>query len=187
MLGIWNIWIFFIPGFGIIQLAAMWANRKRGDPIEDPEAYEAHGKKLHAVSLVWLAALVLICLFTPLNSGAVFWTGLPLWMFGIIVNLVAIHSFAHSTAEVNTTGIYRYSRNPMYVGMFFLLLGISVMGWSTSVWSIALLGFTIVSLPYLHWTVLFEEAFLTRKYGDSYREYMNRTGRYVPLPRKLNT
>ncbi len=186
MLGIWNLWIFFIPGFGTIQLAAIWANRKRGEPIEDPEAYVTHGKKLPVISLIWLALLVLICFFTPLNSGLLFWIGLPLWLFGIVVNLVAIHSFAHTAAGVNTTGIYRYSRNPMYVGIFLLLLGICLMGWSTSVWSMALLGFFIVSIPYFHWTVLFEEAFLTRKYGDSYRGYMNRTGRYVSLHRKFN-
>jgi len=39
----------------------------------------------------------------------------------VVVNLIAVHSFAH-TKGANTVGIYRYSRNPMYVGTFHIFV-----------------------------------------------------------------
>jgi protein-S-isoprenylcysteine O-methyltransferase Ste14 len=178
MLGIWNLWIFCVLGFGSIRLGMVWAERKRGQPIEDPEAYRIYGKRYQVIGLIWLSLLLLICIFIPVDSGVLFWIGLPFWFLGVVVNLVAAYSFAH-TKGANTTGIYRYSRNPMYVGAFFIVLGLYLMGLSAIVWSIALLAFLVVSLPYLHWTVLLEETFLTHKYGDSFREYMKKTARYV--------
>lgn len=178
MLGVWNLWIFVVLGFGTIRVGMIWAERKRGQPIEDPEAYQIFGRKYQVIGLLWLSALLIICLFIPLNSGILLWIGLLLWTLGVAVNLVAVHSFAQ-TKGANTVGIYRYSRNPMYVGAFLLLIGLCLMGFSLSAWSVVLLAFFFISIPYLHWTVLLEEAFLTRKYGDSFREYMKRTARYV--------
>jgi protein-S-isoprenylcysteine O-methyltransferase Ste14 len=163
----------------------IWAERKRGQPIEDPEAYQIYGKKFLAIGLIWLSTLFLICVFIPLNFGILFWIGLPFWLLGVLVNLIAVRSFAH-TKGANTIGIYRYSRNPMYLGAFFLLLGLCLMGFSGSVWSFFLLAFFAISIPYLHWTVLLEESFLTRKYDDSYREYMNRTTRYFKIPMRID-
>lgn len=37
----------------------------------------------------------------------------------------------------------------------------------------------VISIPFYHCTVLLEEAFLEHKYGDSYREYMNKVPRYI--------
>jgi protein-S-isoprenylcysteine O-methyltransferase Ste14 len=182
MLGLWNLWIFVILGFGSIRLGMMWAERKRRQPIEDPEAYQIYGKRYLAIGLIWLSALLIICIFIPVNLGILFWIGLPFWFLGVIVNLAAVHSFAH-TKGANTIGIYRYSRNPMYVGAFFLLLGLCLMGLSALVWSIALLAFFVVSVAYLHWTVLLEEEFLAKKYGDSYRKYLS-TPRYFGARKK---
>ena len=44
-LSLWNLWLFFVPGYGIIWASMIWANRKRGKAIEDPELYQFHGKK----------------------------------------------------------------------------------------------------------------------------------------------
>jgi protein-S-isoprenylcysteine O-methyltransferase Ste14 len=181
MLGVWNLWIFFVLGFGTIRLGMIWAERKRGQPIEDPEAYRIYGKKILIIGLIWLSILLLICVFVPLSFGILFWIGLPIWLLGVLVNLIAVHSFAYKKG-VNMTGIYRYSRNPMYLGALFLLLGLYLMGFSGSLWSFVLLAFVAISIPYLHWTTLLEETFLAHKYGDSYREYMSRTARYFKIP-----
>ena len=182
MLGLYNLWLFFVPGYGIIWAFMIWSDRKRGKPIEDRELYNFHGKKVVVIGWTWLIVLLVICLFTPVNSGVLFWIGLPIFILGIMVNAIAMYSFACFTGGVNSTGIYHYSRNPMYLAGFFFLLGLCLMGWSTSVCSIALIIMFIVSIPYYHWTVLLEEAFLEDKYGDDYREYMNKVPRYIGLP-----
>ena len=180
MLELYNLWLFFVPGYGAIWASMIWASRKRGKPIEDPEFYQmADGKKCMAIGWTWLVVLLLICLFTPVNFGILFWIGLPLFIIGIVLNAIAMYSFARFTGEVNTTGVYRYSKNPMYVASFFFLLGLCLMGWSTSVWSIVLLIFFILSIPFYHWTVLLEEAFLEDKYGEAYLKYKQNIPRYI--------
>lgn len=184
MLGLYNLWLFFVPGFGIMWVLMALADRKRGKPIEDRELYNFHGKKVLVIGWAWLIMLLLICLFTPINFGTLFWIGLPLLLIGIVLNAIAMYSFARFTGGVNTNGIYRYSRNPMYIGGFSFLLGLCLMGWSTSAWSIALLIMFIVSIPYYHWTVLFEEAFLEDKYGEAYLEYKQGVPRYIGVCRE---
>ena len=184
MIGIWNLWLFFVLGYSIIWALMIWANRKRGEPIEDAEFYKMPGgKKCLTIGWIWLIVLLLICLFIPVNFGVLFWIGLPFFIFGIVLNAIAMYSFARFTGGINTTGIYRYSRNPMYVASFFFLLGLCLMGWSTSVWSIILLIFFIISIPFYHWIVLLEETFLEHKYGKSYCEYRDKVPRYIGVPK----
>ena len=179
MVGIYNLWLFFVLGYGVIWASMGWANRKRGKPIEDPELYKFHGKKILLIGWVWLITIFLVSLFVPLNFGFLFWIGLLLFIIGIILNLISMHSFAQFIGGVNTTGIYRYSRNPMYVGGFFFFCGLCLMGWSKSFWSLIFLILFILSVPYYHWTILLEESFLEHKYGDFYREYKNKAPRYL--------
>lgn len=180
MFGFYNIWLFFVIGYGIIWASMIWAGKKRGKPIEDPELYKRPGvKKCFALGWIWIILLFVICLFIPVNSGSLFWVGLPLYLIGIIINLFAMYSFAKFSGGVNTTGIYRYSRNPMYVGGFFFLLGLCLMGLSTSVWSIILIIFFIISIPYYNRVVLLEEAFLEHKYGETYTKYKQNVPRYI--------
>ena len=77
-----------------------------------------------------------------------------------------------------TSGPYRYSRNPQYVTYFLLLFGYAIMG-RTLLAGIALVEYWIV----VHLIVLIEEEHLERRFGDAYRDYKQRTPRYVGIPR----
>ena len=73
------------------------------------------------------------------------------------------------------TGIYRYSRNPQYVGYWLVLLGAATA--SLSQWAF-LLGFGIA--PIIHFYVRgVEEPHLRSAFGQNYREYCSRTPRYL--------
>ncbi|MDC7785555.1 isoprenylcysteine carboxylmethyltransferase family protein [Rhodoplanes sp. TEM] len=73
-----------------------------------------------------------------------------------------------------TDGIYRYVRNPMYVGLGLLMLGLAV-GFG-SLW---LLGLMLPTGLVLHYgVVLREERYLERKFGDRYRDFRARVPRY---------
>jgi protein-S-isoprenylcysteine O-methyltransferase Ste14 len=72
-------------------------------------------------------------------------------------------------------GPYRHTRNPMYVGMTLLTLGVASL--SGHVW-IALLA--PVALAVVHFTaVLPEERYLASKFGESYTEYTKQVRRYI--------
>ncbi|MFX1520365.1 MAG: methyltransferase family protein, partial [Promethearchaeota archaeon] len=135
-LGPYNLWIFLAVGYGLIWALMIYVNRKRGViPIEDPEFYESpSGKKCGTINRVHLLVVFLVCLLTPINlDSPLFWIGLSFYSIGIVLNAIAMYSFIVFTGGVNTTGIYRYSRNPMYIGASFFYLGLCLMGWSLSV------------------------------------------------------
>jgi protein-S-isoprenylcysteine O-methyltransferase Ste14 len=78
------------------------------------------------------------------------------------------------TLAVATTGVFTWTRNPMYVGGSLALLGIAI-GFALD-WVLLLL---IVSLPLVHYGIILrEERYLERKFGDEYRRYKTRTPRY---------
>jgi len=44
--GFFNLWLFFVLGYGIIWASMIWASRKRGKPIEDHEFSKMLGGKI---------------------------------------------------------------------------------------------------------------------------------------------
>ena len=78
------------------------------------------------------------------------------------------------TLTLATTGMFTWTRNPMYVGGSLALLGIAV-GFALD-WVLLLL---VVSLPLVHYGIILrEERYLERKFGDEYRRYMTKVPRY---------
>lgn len=76
-------------------------------------------------------------------------------------------------------GLYRYSRNPMYVGVLAVILGQAALLASTRV---LLWGFA-VGLCFQLFVVLYEEPHLARVFGAEYDDYRARVGRWLPRMR----
>jgi len=75
-------------------------------------------------------------------------------------------------------GPYRHVRNPIYLGAFALLLGISL--WRGSA---TLLAAALVFLPLMHlFLVRVEEPATRRRLGAAYDDYLNRVPRWLPRP-----
>ena len=79
------------------------------------------------------------------------------------------------TTAIITSGPFRYSRNPSYVAMSMLYLGIGVA--ADSIWVLALfpIGFAVLHAG----VVLREEAYLERKFGDEFRAYKAAVRRWI--------
>ncbi|MFW9995866.1 MAG: methyltransferase family protein [Candidatus Odinarchaeota archaeon] len=180
MSSIINLWLFYVAGYAIAYPLRIWAEKKRGEPFEDPEL--SSQKKIIIPAMIWIITGLLISLFVPINSGFLSYSGLTLAIIGLIIVGLAFYSFAQQPG-LTTTGIHHYSRNPNYIGWTIFFLGLTLIGWSESIWSIIFLMYLIYTVGYLHWTVLLEEAFLTNKYGDPYREYLEKTPRYLGKPK----
>lgn len=180
-----NLWLFYMLAYAIALPIQTWANRKRGEPFDDPE-FLLRGKVIFPLAMIWLISGFVISLFVPVDFGFLFYLGLFFYLGGLIVVGFTFYSFAHNAGLV-TTGIHRYSRNPGYVGWTFVIFGLTLMGWSSSLWSTLFLIYFLLTIPYFHWTVLLEEAFLTNKYGESYREYLKRSPRYIGVSKVKHT
>ena len=90
-----------------------------------------------------------------------------------IINFVTTRPF-----EPVTKGVYRISRNPVYFSEFLLDISIGI---ACTSWIFLLLGIVFIILANI--VVVYEERFCLRKYGDSYQEYMNRTPRWIGIPK----
>lgn len=116
-------------------------------------------------------------------------TGFCIGMLGDIIFLVSVLCMKDSwragisdkdRTKLVTTGIYRYSRNPAFLGFDFMYVGLLLMYFNLSMLVVS--AFAIIML---HLQILQEERYLTENYGDSYREYRKHVFRY--LGRKLRS
>ena len=73
-----------------------------------------------------------------------------------------------------TWGPYRFVRHPSYLGYFLMFAGFFL------VWSSVLAIVPLVAVFGYYRVSVVEEEFLVKRFGDVYREYQSRTGRFVP-------
>lgn len=95
-----------------------------------------------------------------------------LWKFWRTKNTVVTIRPANS---LQTTGIYAYTRNPMYLGLMVLYVGLSCLSQN---------GWTFISIPFLIFTVQNyiirrEERYLERAFAEEYESYKRRVGRWI--------
>ena len=109
-----------------------------------------------------------------------------LLILGLAIFLSAIKSFRRQKTTVNplkpkqasslvTSGIFKFSRNPMYLGMLIVLLSIS--------FKFNLVGGIVISLFFYlfitRFQILPEEEAMNELFGDEFIEYSNRTRRWI--------
>jgi protein-S-isoprenylcysteine O-methyltransferase Ste14 len=119
-------------------------------------------------------------IFLPLKLGTWwFYAGLPIYLLGWVMALMFSISFSTAPlGEPLSKGVYAISRHPGYLGSFlgFVGVGIACASW-------VFLLFALVYMVTWHFGVVEEERILLEKYGDAYREYMNRTPRWIGFPK----
>lgn len=114
-----------------------------------------------------------------LPTDALRWTALGVGFAGLIAllgwSLVSLPPNRRGH-ELCTKGAFKYVRHPLYAAFlsyfnfwFALFLGAPVY----LLWAVAL-------HPLWHWVVRSEEDLMLGKFGDQYREYASRTGRFFP-------
>lgn len=97
------------------------------------------------------------------------------WMFNSIGSGITPTVATRSKHKLVTKGPYRWIRHPLYTfgTAFFLSFALMADSWFIAVMAILAIVLLSIRLPT-------EEALLIEKFGDEYREYMKRTGRYLP-------
>lgn len=155
--------------------------RKGGDPSELKSS--PNYRIVSTVSsLIWLLGTV-YSIFLPFKLGTVwFYIGLFIFLVGLVVLTIALVNFAKTPVdEPIIQGIYRYSRHPMYMALFLIYLSVGI---AAASWVFLLIS--ILWLLLLPVTTANEERYCLEKYGDIYRNYMNRTPRWVGMPKPFH-
>lgn len=102
-------------------------------------------------------------------------SGLIVYVIGILVCIISTVNFARPDKNgINTKGLYKYSRNPMYIGYFFYFLGCALL-----TRSLILLATVIIFQISAHWIILSEERWCAKEFGEEYKRYMDRVRRYL--------
>jgi len=77
---------------------------------------------------------------------------------------------------LNTTGIYSIVRHPLYLGNFFIWLGLALL--TQNAWFVV--SFILFYWIYYERIMLAEEQFLERKFGEGYRSWANKVPAFLP-------
>lgn len=103
-----------------------------------------------------------------------FFAGLAVFTAGtVLLVLSVVHFAAPSAGGVNCKGLYRFSRNPMYVAYFFYFAGCALL-----THSLLLLGILLVFQISAHWVILAEERWCAETFGEAYTRYTQQVRRY---------
>ena len=101
--------------------------------------------------------------------------GFAVYGLGVLITTAAAVGFSRPKPDgFSEDGLYRFSRNPMYVGYFLYFLGCVLL---TSSW--ALLAALAVFQLSTHFLILSEERWCLEQFGEAYRQYMKRARQYL--------
>lgn len=183
-IGLWNAWIFMI--WLLIQNLVIMANKRlyqRFGGGSDTKASQAHGTVNVLSTLLWVLSTA-YSIFLPLKLGTVWFPiGLVIFLLGLVTLTIATINFATTPIEQPVTrGAYRYSRHPGYAGLVLMYLGVGI---ASASWIFLLV--TIIWVVLLGISAKEEERYCLERYGLSYRGYMDRTPRWLGIPRIVKT
>ena len=137
--------------------------------------------------LIPILASVVIEHFMPTTFvlGPIRWiAGVFLFACGFALNVVGLITQKRAgtdpipfnpTIKIVSHGLYRFSRNPMYIGFAFWTLGLAVL--LNSVWALCAVPIGLVLIDRM--VVAREEMYLERKFGEEYLSYKSRVRRWI--------
>ena len=190
--------VYFIIYFLFLVVIRAWkVGRKIGkNPVVLSNADDAHGL-ISAYFLIWILALgvytvIFSCYpagyryFFPMEHlewGVLKITGLVLLIVSLIWTYVA-QAHMHGSWRIGideaektdlvTQGIFKFSRNPIYLGMLASVFGLVLVTPNALTVMLLVLGFVLIQIQ-----VRLEEDFLFKMHGDTYIEYKQRAARFI--------
>ena len=183
-IGVWNAWILtlYLP---LHPLIMMLIDKLVGTgdifkKMWDTSALNKTENIMNILGTVLFFGLFAYSIFLPLQLGtAWFYVGLALCVLGVVTWTIAIVNIADiPLGKPWNKGLYRYSRHPMTLAGYLILIGAGI---ASASWIFLL--FSIVYIVLSAVPILAEERSCLEKLGTAYREYMNRTPRWLGLPK----
>ena len=168
-IGLWNAWIFIIPLF-VMHIINGRVFARRGA-----------GGQSGIILIVLFLIIHILPIFLPLKLNTIwFYAGIIFYIVGITMGFLAIYGFATTPVDKPITkGIFRYSRNPMYLGGFIFCIGISLVSISWIYFLIVFIWMILLNVKDIH----IEESECIKKYGKDYEEYLKKTPKWIGIPK----
>lgn len=183
--------IIFLTGIGISSYFRRKADKDTGEKVswKDEGIVMILALRLGGL-LLWLSMIGYL-IYPPILAWSkvglpewVRWLGVGLdivcviliyWMFSSIGTGITPTVATRSEHKLVTKGPYCWIRHPLYTfgTTFFLSFALMADSWFIALMAVLALVLLSIRLPN-------EEAHLIEKFGEEYREYIKRTGRYLP-------
>jgi len=153
---------------------------ERGADVRFPPPFVFLAALLLGIALFYLA----VPLHLPIGGVVAIAIGLAFVAAGLALMIAARNHFARTgqnprpwtpSPELVFAGPYRFTRNPMYVGMTLIQLGLGVA--FGNLWVVLLAPAALLVVHVI--AVLPEERYLAAKFGEPYREFCARVRRYI--------
>lgn len=189
---------FFIVYFGIAFVAksVIVAKRIGKNPLVLPKDDSAYGLIgfYFKLTLIFMFVYVLLFAFFPqlydsflpissIDFFSIKYIGLGLLIFALLWTVVAQRHMKNSwrigidtetKTELITSGLFRFSRNPIFFGMIVSLTGLFLTTPNTLTVLFLILGYVLIQIQ-----IRLEEEFLTVEHGQKYSEYKQKVRRLI--------
>lgn len=172
-----------------IYFAKMFMQKRRG--IKTRQIGRVKEKSVHRVEIL-MGIATLIAPFVQIFSilfglnympASARFTGFCLGIIGDAIFLTSVVTMKDSwragipdkdKTELITGGIYKFSRNPAFLGFDFMYVGMLLL-----YFNLLTAVFSLFAMIMLHFQILQEEKFLASTFGEEYVEYKSRVFRYL--------
>src|SRR5262245_5325893 len=121
-----------------------------------------------------------------IQTGFLAYLAFPLWVIGTIILIWCFWDFlvkgkgtpapVDPPKELVVSGLYKYVRNPMYVGVVLVIIGHFL--WF-EFWNLLIYA-TIVFTAFHAFVIFYEEPTLKRTFGAAYEDYLRKVPRWIP-------
>ena len=180
-IGLWNAWIFMLLVLLPLPLVVLFRKGvfKKTASIH-ASILTGTENKIFIFSKIIMLSIFIYSIFLPLQLGTIWFSiGLPIYLLGLILQTIAWVNVATSPVDKPVTkGLYRYSRHPMYVTLPLIFIGTGI---ASASWLFLLLSIILIITHF--YNAIPEERECLEVYGNAYREYMDRTSRWVGIPK----
>lgn len=189
---------YFIVYFGIALVAksVIVARRIGKNPLVLPKDDSAYGLIgfYFKVTMIIMFIYVLLFTFVPtlydrflsipqLDTLTIKYLGLGLLAFALIWTIIAqghmkdswrIGIDTETKTELITTGLFQFSRNPIFIGMIISLVGLFLTTPNAVTGLFMILGYVLIQIQ-----IRLEEEFLTNQHGQNYLTYKQKVRRLI--------
>ncbi len=138
--------------------------------------------------LLYLAAALVIFLSSSVQTGLAI-AGIPIALLGIFITIYHSRLFARIGTNIITfkppeklvqSGLFQFTRNPMYLGFSLSLVGLALSFSSAIAWIVTTM-FIVVSD---RWYIRVEEEQMQKTFGEAYERYRAMTPRWLGIRKK---
>ena len=176
-LGLMNAWWLILPM--VLPMAYLAATKKEvAARMSDMTGYYTREKFFTVAASLAPYPFMITTIWTPFTSTKLLlFAGLAVYSIGVASFITTIRVFVTTPLDKPfSAGIYRISRNPLYVSATLIFFGICLV---TA--NVLLFAWLVIIVVPQHFMILAEERVCREKYGTEFERYMAKVPRYLLL------